>query len=114
MSLRTLPNEDLLTFTSLLTTRDWRKLTKNDFKMIDRFTRSDGCSGVPDFHRNGCVIHDFWYRTHRNLDGTPISKRQADAGLRAYIMSRSWFGIASPMAWWRYAGVRLLADRAWS
>lgn len=108
-----MPTEELIAFTSLLSTRDWRKLTDADFAQIDTYINSDGCTGVPDFYRRGCVIHDFYYRTHRNLDGTPITKRQADRVLRLYIQSKSLFGIFSPMAWWRYWGVRKLAVRAW-
>ena len=113
MSLRDLPTADLLLFTSLLSTRDWWRLTENDLKMIDGFIQSDGCTGVPDFYRDECVIHDFHYRTHRHLDGTPISKLRADHVLKRGIQRKSLFGRLSPMAQWRYLGVRKLAGRAW-
>ena len=114
MNLQNLSTEQLLAFTSTLTTLKWQKLTDDDFKKIDKFVKSDGCSGVPDFYRNGCVIHDFYYRTHRNLNGSQITRRQADSVLRRYIMSKSPFGHFSPMAWWRYKGVRALAGKAWT
>lgn len=113
LDLRVLPLEQLLSFTGLLSTRDWRKLTDVDFAMINTFVSSDGCTGVIDFYRPGCIIHDFYYRTHRNLDGTPITKKQADTVLKKYIQSKSIFGRFSPMAYWRYLGVRKLAGRAW-
>lgn len=77
----------------------------------------DGCTGVPDFYRPCCDEHDIHYRTHRRLDGTPITKEQADYALRACIRSRSVFGRFSPMAWWRWFGLRYMfsrqSQRAW-
>lgn len=113
MKLINLPTEELLKFTSGLSTTDWKKLTDDDYDLIEAYIDSDGCTGVPEFYHNGCVIHDFYYRTHRNLDGTPITRKQADTVLRRYIQSKSLFGRLSPMAFWRYLGVRKLANRAW-
>ena len=92
---------------------DWRRLTQADVDAIDRAIKSDGCSSVPDFYRNGCVMHDFWYRTHKDFDGTPITRAQADSRMRKYIQSKSPFGIFSPMAMWRLAGVRIGGSGAW-
>ena len=111
--LRALPNYELLAFTRELSTLDWQQLTQADFDKIDRFIESDGCTGVPDFYRNGCVIHDWWYRTHRNLDATPISEKQADVGLKEYIISRSPLGRFSLISWWYYRGVRMFGKKAW-
>lgn len=113
MNLRELSDKNLLAFTKKLSTREWRKLTALDYAMIYKFIGSDGCTGVPDFYKDGCTIHDFWYRTHRNLDATPITQAQADLGLKRYIQSKSLFGRFSPIAQWRYFGVRALGGRAW-
>ena len=74
---------------------------------------SDGCTGVPDFYLDSCLEHDIHYRTHHTLDGRRISRRQSDMRKRRVIQSRSPFGLLSPMAWWRWAGLRMLGWRAW-
>ena len=106
-------NEKLLKFTSTLSSLDWRKFTQDDYDRIYKFIDSDGCTDVPDFYLNGCTQHDFWYRTHRNFDGTPITKQEADKGLEQYVWKHSWFGHFSPLAWWRYRGLRMFGKRAW-
>lgn len=84
-------------------------------RVVDRAKElgSDGCSGVPDFYLLGCLEHDVHYRTHKRIDGTSITRSEADAALRSYIQEHSPFGVFSPMAWWRWAAVRLLGRRAW-
>ena len=113
MKLRQASTETLLSFTTTLSTRDWRNLTERDYAEIGVFVATDGCSGVPDFYLNCCIIHDWWYRTHRNLDGTPITKTQADKGLKECIQADSVLGRFSPMAWWRYWGVKKFGRKAW-
>ena len=113
MNLRTMSTSELLHFTATLSTRDWRKLTERDFAEIGLFIATDGCSGVPDFYLNCCIIHDWWYRTHHNLDGTPITFDEANRGMRQCIRQKSWLGRFSPMAWWRYWGVREFGRKAW-
>lgn len=105
---------EILKFTSGLTTYDYRKLTKRDIKRIKKFICSDGCTGVPEFYQESCIVHDFWYRTHRNLDGSEITRAQADAGLRLMIQDRSPLGKLSPVSWWRWMGVRVFASKAWA
>jgi len=80
-------------------------------KAID--LESDGCTGVPDFYINCCWEHDIHYRTHERLDGSSITRAEADSELRKCIQSKSKLGIFNPMSWWRWAGVRLLAGKAW-
>lgn len=75
--------------------------------------KSDGCSGVPDFYKDCCDEHDIHYRTRKDIDGNPITRAEADARIRACIQERSRFGILSPMAAWRWLGLRLLGGRAW-
>ena len=111
--LRSLSAEDLWAFTATLSSRDWRKLTSEDCKKIVEFIQGDGCTGVPDFYKGCCDIHDWWFRTHRNLDGSPIAEAQANLGLKRCIQSKSLFGRWSPMAWWRWRGVKALGKRAW-
>lgn len=113
MNLRTLKSIEVYNFTNTLSTFDWRKLKQSDFDKIRDFTKSDGCTGVIDFYLNGCTLHDFFYRTHKNLYGNEMTKAEADLILKKYIQSKSLFGRFSPMAWWRWEGVKHLADKAW-
>lgn len=88
---------------------DYRTLVRQKAKGL----KSDGCSGVLDFHRDGCLEHDIAYRTGKDPLGEAISRAEADKRLRWYIQIHSRFGGASPMAWWRWAGVRLLGRKSW-
>lgn len=100
-------------FLSFLSSNDWKEFTEFDLKRIESFVDSDGCTGVPDFYHWGCVLHDWCYRTHIDFAGSDITKDQADLLLRDYIRSKSLFGRFSPMAWWRWRGVKYLAERPW-
>ena len=75
---------------------------------------ADGCTGVPDFFLDACIEHDTHYRTHTWLDGSPIFRSEADERFRRVMQSRSVLGPCSPMAWWRWAGVRLMGRWAWA
>lgn len=75
--------------------------------------KSDGCTGVVDFYKDCCLLHDIFYRTHRNLFGEPITKAEADKALRDCIRKKSRFGFWNPMATWRWLGVKFFARRAW-
>jgi hypothetical protein len=112
-NLQTLPAAGLLSFTAKLSTRDWKQFTARDITMIDCFIHSDGCSAVPDFYRDCCVVHDWFYRTHRNFYGTRITRQEADRALMECIESKSPFGRWSPMAHWRYWAVRRFGRKAW-
>ena len=74
---------------------------------------ADGCTGVPEFFRDGCLEHDIAYRTHRDLLNNPITKAEADFRLKWYIQMHSIFVRFSPMAWWRWRAVKHFADKAW-
>ena len=114
MNLYTMTKEEMLRFTSTLTTLVPAEFTQADIDKIDAFVKSDGCTGVPDFYRNDCVIHDFWYRTHKNFDGSPITQDEADVGLRTLIQRHSWMGRFSPMAWWRWLALKeFFGRKAW-
>lgn len=75
---------------------------------------SDGCTGVPDFFLDACLEHDCHYRVHEWIDGTPILRSEADARFRHVIQDRSVVGVLSPMAWWRWMGVRVFGRGAWA
>lgn len=106
-NLRTMPTKELLEFTATLSTRDWKKLTECDYAEIGLFIATDGCTGVPDFYLNCCILHDWFYRTHRDLYGRPATKAYADRiGMKECIRRCSWLGRFSPMAWWRWWGLR--------
>lgn len=69
---------------------------------------SDGCTGVLDIHIWACWEHDFHYRHGRTLyAGEAISRREADARFREVNAAESRLGRFSPLAWWRWAGVRV-------
>lgn len=74
---------------------------------------SDGCSGVPEFYHDCCLEHDIHYRTHFTLLNQPISRSEADRLFRKCMQQRSSFGVWSPMAWWRWIGVRMFGKRAY-
>lgn len=65
---------------------------------------SDGCTAVKDYHVLCCYEHDLHWNGHR-LDGTPISRGQANKEFRQCIQGRSKLGRFSPLSWWRWAGV---------
>ena len=85
------------------TTVDWERVRAKAKEL-----GSDGCTGVKDFHLDCCLLHDIYYRTGADLDGSPVSRREADAALRKCIQSRSALGKASPLAAIRWIGTRLL------
>lgn len=68
---------------------------------------SDGCTGVTQAYQACCHEHDIAYRTGRTVEGAPVTRAEADAMFRRCMQARSVLGAASPMAWWRWAGVRL-------
>ena len=74
---------------------------------------SDGCTGVSEMYRDCCYEHDIAYRTGADLYGEPMTREQADGQFCKCIQGRSPFGKLSPMALWRWAGVRLFAGKAW-
>jgi hypothetical protein len=69
--------------------------------------KSDGCSYVSEAFHQCCLEHDIHYRTGTRVDGKPITRAQADKRFRECMQMRSRFGKLSPMAWWRWAGVRI-------
>ena len=87
-----------------------------DWELIRRKAKelgADGCSGVPDFHVDCCLHHDIMYRTGMDVNGKEVTRAEADAEFRRCHQERSRFGKASPMAFWRWVGVRLFGGSAW-
>lgn len=96
----------------------WQKPWYRDYiRRSAKEIASDGCSGVPDFFRDGCLEHDFHYYYHADWLNKPITKAEADERLKWYIQDHSWFGKWSPMAWWRHKAVMRwftkTANKAW-
>jgi hypothetical protein len=79
----------------------------------------DGCTGVPEFFHLCCLEHDFAYRTglcprdYYLGRYTRTDRAATDRRFRLCIQSQSKLGKWSPLSWWRWAGVRLLAGKAW-
>ena len=96
-------------------TEEYRQLVRQKAKELG----SDGCSGVPDFHLDGCFEHDIAYRTGCDVYGNPITRAEADRRFRIYIQKHSplaklKLGFFSPMSWWRWAGVRLFGGSSYT
>lgn len=104
---------NLADFIDSLSTSDPLKLTKDDIKNIRLYIDSDGCTGVPDFYKEECIKHDFYYRTHHGFDRKMMTKNEADLAFMRGIQAKSKFGKYSPMALWRYLGVKLFGGSAW-
>ena len=75
---------------------------------------TDGCSGPTlPVRVFACREHDIHYRTHKTIFGRPVTRKQADVVFRERHQAVSWFGYASPMAWWRWAGLRIGGGPSW-
>ena len=113
MDLRIVSKEYIVAFTIQLSSWNYLKLNKADIEAISEFIESDGCSGVPEFYHEACVVHDWYFRTHRDFDGSPISFEEANRRFKELIQKKSKFGWFSPMAQWRYLAVALFGEKAW-
>lgn len=111
--LREMSTKELLQFMATLSTRNWQHFTEEDICDIGIFIASDGCTGVPDFFPDCCIIHDWIYATHRDFYGIPRTQKFADNVLKLCIQKRSWFGKWSPMAAWRYKFLRTFGGKNW-
>lgn len=67
---------------------------------------ADGCSGVSGAYVWCCKEHDVHWRIGTRRNGTPISRTEADLVFRSCIQRCSPFGFWSPMAWWRWLGLK--------
>lgn len=68
---------------------------------------ADGCTKATGAYVECCLEHDIHYRTGHTIAGEPITRRAADARFRSCMQSRSRLGWYSPMAWARWAAVRI-------
>lgn len=92
---------------------------------------TDGCSGVSGIRVECCYQHDLEfkygkdahdaYRQHKKqsaqpwVDARPIEFGAANAKFRRCLQARSYFGMWSPLALWRWLGVKFLpkSRNAW-
>lgn len=86
----------------------WEQVSKKATELA-----SDGCTGVIDFYLPCCHRHDLMYRLHVDMDGTPITRAEADAKFRECMQKRSRLGNFNPMSYIRWAGVRIFGHKAW-
>lgn len=105
--------ETLEDFIKALSTNNPDIFTDADWNLVRFYTRSDGCTKVPNIHVRACYEHDFYFRTHHDFCGHVISFWEANRRFRIRIQRLSRFGICSPVSWWRWLGVTLLARNAW-
>lgn len=105
------------------------RFTKQQWHLVWAYIKSDFCSAVADVMKWACVEHDFYYRTHCDFFGRPITFMQANKRFmkRMIKLSNPFSGSQSvdlvvlgeviahlnPMAWWRFAAVCLFAKSAW-
>ena len=83
---------------------DWQKVRDQAAAL-----GSDGCSGpTVEWYRDCCLQHDIIYRTGRDEEGQPVSRREADARFRRCMQQQSRLGRYSPVSWWRWLAVRAL------
>ena len=68
---------------------------------------SDGCTGVTNIYRDCCLEHDCHYALGTTLDGTPITRKEADDRFLACMRCRSKLGWWSPVPLVRWAAVRV-------
>lgn len=100
---------DRATYWELLDSPDYRRLVRINARRLS----SDGCTGVPNIYVLACYDHDIAYRTHEDVFGGPLTREQADLRFKWALQHESPLGRLSPMAWWRWQGVRLAGQHAW-
>ena len=106
---------------------DFWKWVREEAELID----ADGCSAVLNIHECCCFEHDLGYFYdadprevyRRVLRGTDrddawdqaprVGKAFVDARFRRCLQTRSVLGMWSPMAWWRWLGVKRKGQGAW-
>src|SRR3990167_2261901 len=90
---------------------------------------SDGCSKVTGAYKNCCFVHDLSYYYAKDpinayklylqgeldpwREARAIDQKEADKDLRRCMQSQSKFGWWSPMAGWRWLGLRIAGRKAW-
>lgn len=82
-------------------------LTPEYVNALEKAIKSDGCTGVAEFHHKCCVVHDLGYRYHVDHTGKPATRSEVDAAFRRCMQQDSKFGRFDPISWVRWAGVRV-------
>ena len=85
-----------------------QQVTSNYIKALNHVIESDGCTGVKDYYKDCCIIHDLGYRWHIDPWGRKVTRAQVDEAFRLCIQSRSKLGKFSPVSWARWSAVRLI------
>lgn len=106
--------ESLEWFLASLSTTNPDKFTDLDWQLIRTYTRSDGCSGVSDWHVKACWEHDFYFRTHHDFEGKVISFSEANLRFLRRLFKLSWLSIFNLRAYIRWLGVTVLGKNAWN
>jgi hypothetical protein len=100
-------------------TPEYREWVREEARKIG----SDGCSKVAEIHRDCCLEHDLAYFYGRDPRAAfvtrswslaaKISRSETDARFRECNQDADPLGKASPLAFWRWAGVRVGGWLAW-
>ena len=100
-------------------TSDYYKWVTLEAKKIN----SDGCSHVLDIHKICCYEHDLGYYYGRDPadaysegwdKAAKIQRAEVDRRFRACNQAQDPLGKDSPMAWWRWLGVRIGGWKPWN
>lgn len=78
--------------------------------------RGDGCTSSPDlWYRGCCDAHDVHYRTGCDLEGNPITRKEADRQLRRCMAQSGKTPVIGRwlLPWLYWAAVRAFGRRAW-
>lgn len=105
--------ESLEWFLQQLSSPDPDFFTDADWALVRTYTRSDGCTRVPDWHVKACWEHDFYFRTHHDFRGQVIGFVKANALFRRRIQRLSRYGIFDILSYTRWLGVTLFGRHAW-
>lgn len=106
--------EQIIEFSSSLSTTDPTKFTATDIDRIKEFIQSDGCTIVVDICVEACIEHDFYYTTKMHFTGHKITRAEADALFREAIQRYSILGNGSPLSFWRWMAVRSMGWIFWN
>lgn len=74
---------------------------------------TDGCSSITQVYQLCCYEHDIAYRTAKDVEGNPLTRREADAAFRKCMQGKSKLGKASPVAAVRWVAVRAFGWWGW-
>lgn len=83
------------------------RLTHERIVELGKAICSDGCTKIPDFHLDCCIVHDLGYEYGIDPWGNAIDRADVDANFRTCMQAESPLGRFDPMSWWRWAGVRI-------